>query len=117
MLHKGTPAPSPEALMRSRYTAYALNKVDYIMATTHPDSPYIQTDVGAWRRELEFFATRTRFAGLQILAVASDTEGETVTFRATLFAGDEDVSFTEKSLFAKHDGRWMYHSGENPAKA
>ncbi|MBV5280033.1 MAG: hypothetical protein J0651_01830, partial [Actinobacteria bacterium] len=31
------PAPTAEALMRSRYTAYTRKEVDYIVRTTHPD--------------------------------------------------------------------------------
>jgi len=30
-------APTPEALMRARYSAYAKTEVDFIIATTHPD--------------------------------------------------------------------------------
>ncbi|MEL6269373.1 MAG: YchJ family metal-binding protein, partial [Chloroflexota bacterium] len=36
--HMGVPAPTPEKLMRSRYTAYAAGNMTYIMATTHPES-------------------------------------------------------------------------------
>jgi SEC-C motif domain protein len=108
VLHSGTPAPTPEALMRSRYSAYALDRIDYIMQTTHPDGPRFNADTVKWRRDLEAFARGTRFAGLQILA----TEGDTVTFRATLFEGSHDVSFTECSLFEQHEGRWKYFSGE-----
>ena len=31
------PAPTAEALIRSRYTAYTRSEVDYIISTTHPD--------------------------------------------------------------------------------
>jgi SEC-C motif-containing protein len=31
--------PTPEALLRSRYSAYALGKVDHLVATTHPANP------------------------------------------------------------------------------
>ncbi len=107
VLHKGGAPASPEALMRSRYTAYALNLPAYIMKTTHPDGPQYHADHAAWKREIESFCHNTVFARLQILAA----EGDTVTFRATLFAGSRDVSFTEKSLFRQHNGRWKYYSG------
>ena len=33
----GSPAPSAEAMMRARYTAYTQHNIDFIMASTHPD--------------------------------------------------------------------------------
>lgn len=105
--HQGTPAPSPEALMRSRYSAYALNKPEYIMQTTHPASPHWRANGEAWREELQAFSLGTRFVALTILAV----DVETVTFRATLFEKSRDVSFTERSLFRQEDGRWLYVRG------
>ena len=34
--HAGTPAPDAQTLMRSRYSAYVLGLVDYLVATTLP---------------------------------------------------------------------------------
>ncbi len=106
-LHKGAKAASPEALMRSRYSAYALHLTDYIIKTTHPEGLYYRADRAAWKRDIESFSQTTRFARLQILA-ARDAM---VTFRATLFANNQDVSFTEISVFRQHDGHWKYYSG------
>src|SRR5262245_31375113 len=100
VLHKGGKAASPEALMRSRYSAYALNLAAYIMQTTHPDGPQYNPDHASWKREIELFCKNTRFAGLQILAAQVDM----VTFRAALFANQRDVSFMEVSLFRQHNG-------------
>lgn len=36
--HKGAPAPTPEALMRSRYAAFVLALSDYLLATWHPST-------------------------------------------------------------------------------
>lgn len=93
--------------MRSRYSAYALNRAEYIIQTTNPEGPMWRTDMAAWRADLEAFSTQTRFAGLIILAA----DHETVTFRAILFQGTRDVSFTERSVFHREDGRWLYTSG------
>ena len=35
-LHQGMPASSSEALMRSRYSAYVLGNIDYLVASTLP---------------------------------------------------------------------------------
>lgn len=38
--HRGdAPVPTPEALLRSRYSAYAAKDPQFIADTTHPDSP------------------------------------------------------------------------------
>jgi SEC-C motif-containing protein len=104
VLHSGNAAPTPEALMRSRYTAYALDIPAYIMETTHPDSPHYKDDKTEWRKEVEAFSHNVRFVGLQIL----NAEGDMVTFHATLFDGAEDISYTERSLFRLDNGRWKY---------
>lgn len=106
-LHKGSKAPSPEALMRSRYSAYVLHLTAYIIKTTHPDGTRYQVDQARWTREIEEFSQNTRFARLQILAAHEDM----VTFRATLFANEREVSFTEVSIFRQHNGQWKYYSG------
>ncbi|MDX1995658.1 MAG: YchJ family metal-binding protein [bacterium] len=105
--HEGKPAPSPEALMRSRYSAYALGKTEYIIATTHPDSPHYGKDMAAWRADIDAFSQNTRFVGLEILAA----DNTTVTFHARLMAGKDDVSFREHSVFARDGGRWKYLKG------
>ncbi len=111
--HQGRPAPTPEALMRSRYTAYALGQVAYLMQTTHPAGPHYQPDLARWQTELASFCRSTRFAGLTILSVENgEADNGWVTFTATLFQGQKDVSFTERSLFKQVEGRWLYLSGE-----
>ena len=106
-LHKGAAPPTPERLMRSRYSAYKLGLTDYIMSTTHPDGPHYQANRAQWKREIEAFCRTTQFVHLDVLSAV----GDSVLFRATLFAGTRDVSFTEISLFRQHNGRWKYHSG------
>ncbi len=106
-LHEGALPPTPEALMRSRYSAYALGKSAYIVRTTHPDSPHYRKDTAAWRAEVDVFCRTTRFLGLSILA----TDADTVTFHALLVSGQQDASFRERSRFAQHEGRWKYLQG------
>ncbi len=99
--------------MRSRYTAYAVGQVAYLMQTTHPAGPHYQPDLSRWQTELERFCRSTRFAGLTILSTeAGDPDTGWVTFTATLFQGQQDASFTERSLFKRVDGKWLYLSGE-----
>ena len=93
--------------MRSRYSAYAFNLAAYIIKTTHPDGTQYKPDQAAWKRDIDMFCQNTRFERLQILAAQDDM----VTFRATLFAGQRDISFTEISVFRQHNGQWKYYSG------
>src|SRR5690349_18456573 len=37
-LHDGKPAADPEALMRSRFSAYALRRTDHVHRTWHPET-------------------------------------------------------------------------------
>jgi SEC-C motif domain protein len=111
-LHRGRPAPTPEALMRSRYTAYCLDLPDYIITTTHPGGPHWEPDLHRWRQSIRRFTDSTQFQALEVLAASASGERGEVTFRARLIQRDVDASFTERSTFVRHDGRWKYHSGE-----
>lgn len=109
--HGGAPAPDPTTLMRSRYAAYALGLVEYVLATTDPRGPQAERDRAAWAASVADFSRRTRFEGLEVQdAHTSGDEGQ-VRFRARLTQGGRDASFTERSLFVRRDGRWLYVSG------
>ncbi|MCI5052677.1 MAG: SEC-C domain-containing protein [Simkaniaceae bacterium] len=93
--HNGTPAPSPLKLMRSRYSAYALGLVDYILSTQiEKVSP----------TSIKQFCAQTSFDGLEIL----DHGPDWVKFHATLSQQGQDVSFTEHSLFKRINNRLYY---------
>ena len=62
-------------LMRSRYSAFALGLVDYILNTTHPDKP----EQGSFE-SIKHFCDITDFKGLEILSA----EGDQVIFHAQL---------------------------------
>lgn len=102
--HDGTPAPTALDLMRSRYTAYALGKADYIIDTTHPQSPYFEPDRKKWKAAILQFSKTTQFVKLEILG-----SGETwVHFIAHL----KPRALEEKSHFQQLEGKWLYVSGE-----
>jgi len=109
--HRGEAAPTPTHLMRSRYAAYAKGLSQYIIDTTDPEGPQWQSEHAVWKRDVARFSESTRFAGLSILeegAVVADSA--TVTFTASLYREGEEVGFTERSLFRRIDGRWVYVS-------
>jgi SEC-C motif-containing protein len=109
--HAGRSALTPEALMRSRYCAYAHGLVDYVVDTTDPEGPQHRADLDAWRAEIEAFCRATRFRGLDVLESSADGDEGFVSFHAHLSRGELDTSFGERSRFVRRDGRWLYHSG------
>ncbi|MBU6455279.1 MAG: zinc chelation protein SecC [Cyanobacteria bacterium REEB67] len=112
--HLGEAAPTPLALMRSRYCAYALGLVDYVIKTTDPANKSYTKDTAAWRLDLMPFCQQTSFDGLKI--VEAEEGSDTVTFTACLRHSQADASFSERSTFRRSaDGRWLYLSGTTPA--
>lgn len=102
--HKGRIPPTALSLMRSRFSAYALGKIGYILKTERPSG-----NPQARRQAIKRFCQTTDFLGLQILAEDSlGKDQATVTFRAILAQRGQDASFTECSLFEKRNGRWRY---------
>lgn len=93
----GTPlrAKTPEALMRSRYSAFALGLGAYLAAT--------QLD-GGDPNELSRARENQRFLDLCILHAA----GDQVLFYARIFERGVDRSFIELSSFRNVDGTWLY---------
>jgi SEC-C motif domain protein len=105
--HEGAWAPTPLSLMRSRYSAYALGRVDYIIRTTHPQSPYFEPDRKKWETAIQAFCNTTQFEKLEIVASGDDW----VHFIAHL-KQDKALLLEEKSRFAKVDSHWLYLVGD-----
>ena len=103
MLADPASAASPEALMRSRYTAHARHEVAHLAATWHPD--HRPANVAHDRA--------VRWRGLEIVDAPepSDDEGE-VEFVARFSRGAEAHSLHERSRFQRVDGQWLYTDGE-----
>lgn len=106
--HEGEAAESALILMRSRYSAYALQLADYIIKTTHNQNRHQNSDLNRWKNEILSFSKTVQFKGLQIIDFQEKSDTATVTFRAILKQNHQDVSFTEKSLFIKINGRWYF---------
>jgi SEC-C motif-containing protein len=109
--HEGKICENALKLMRSRYSAYALNLPEYIIQTTHPENPQY-TLQESWKKQIEEFIQSTDFAGLDILEFEENNNGAYVTFTAHLKQNGEYVSFTEKSFFVKENGKWFYKDGQ-----
>jgi len=107
-LHQGQPAPTAEALMRSRYCAYALGLVDYVADTTHPASPHAQPERRAWLADLQRFCAATTFERLEVTAHEPGPHRAWVTFTAHLRQDGRPVPMTERSRFIRAGERWLY---------
>jgi len=103
--------------MPTRYTAYAIGNVDFIMKTTHPGGPQWNADRASWKAELVAYCRAIEFVGLRVLEHEIDEAAGRafVTFRAELARDGAAMGFSERSLFVREDGVWLYHSGEESA--
>ncbi|NGX31099.1 MAG: hypothetical protein K940chlam8_00459 [Chlamydiae bacterium] len=110
--HLETQYPDPVQLMRSRFSAYALGLVNYIIETTHKEHPDFKKDLDVWKEEIEFFCEATEFVNLKIMEKEIFQTQANVTFIAYLKQDGNSIKLFEKSLFLKENERWLYHSGQ-----
>lgn len=97
-------APTAEALMRSRYAAYCVQHVDYLLATTHSSTRKYHD-----RAATLAFASQNHWVRLEIIA-ATET---VVEFKAYYLDGSLTSHIHhEKSAFTKEEGSWYYVDGE-----
>ena len=74
--HAGAEPPDAATLMRSRFSAYALRRWDYLWRTLHPDHVDRGEDFETWRARAEADAHELRFRKLLVLASSGpDAEG------------------------------------------
>jgi SEC-C motif-containing protein len=97
-------APTAEALMRSRYSAFVLDRRAYLLATWHPSTR---------PAELEAPASGLKWLGLQVRShVQQDAHHATVAFVARSKLGGRAHRLEEVSRFVREDGRWVYLDGD-----
>lgn len=97
-------APTAEALMRSRYSAFATGAADYLVNTTHISKRrfHNKKDILAWSQA-------NKWLKLEVLASTETT----VTFKAYYL--DENLKAQihyEHSIFKLENGLWFYVDGE-----
>ena len=93
-----------EQLMRSRYAAYVLKNVPYIVDTTVPSQQAL-LNVQA----IQTWAKETQWLGLKILNTESLTKIQSAVEFNAVFQGEEgEQTHHERSIFVKIDGRWYF---------
>ncbi|MDD4911077.1 MAG: YchJ family metal-binding protein [Sideroxydans sp.] len=99
------PAPTAEALMRSRYTAYTLLREDYLLATWHTSTRPASLELAA--------DTATKWIGLEVKRhEQQDTDHAIVEFVARYKVNGRAHRLHEVSRFVREDGRWFYLDGD-----
>lgn len=109
--HDGALPETPEELMRSRYSAFALGRGDYLvetLASTHEDRAAPEAELA---RALSRARDTQRFLGLRIAHAVIDGDRGEVLFIARVFERGQDRSFAELSDFVREGGRWRYSGG------
>jgi SEC-C motif domain protein len=99
-------AESPEALMRSRYSAFCTKNLDYVVDTTDPQA----------RADFDKVATQSwmdgaQFSKLEVLASSNEGNKGNVEFKAYYRMNDADHIHHEFSKFRKHGGIWYFRDG------
>ena len=101
--HEGMAAPTAEALMRSRYVAYALGLEPYLLATWHPSTR---------PADLKLDEEPPRWLGLTIKRhELQDEDHAIVEFVARYKIGGRAYRLHETSRFVRENGRWFYKIG------
>jgi SEC-C motif-containing protein len=96
--------PTPEALMRSRYTAHVKVAVPYLKETLAPESrtDFSDKDVREW-------AEKSEWLGLDI----QSAKGDTVEFTAKYRADGKTLEHHEIAQFKKIKDRWYFVDGDS----
>jgi SEC-C motif-containing protein len=87
--------------MRSRYSAYVLGLIDYLLATWHPS-----TAPG----DLEL--QPVKWLGLEVRHAEMTGDAGVVEFVARCKVGGRAERMEETSRFVRQDGRWLYIDGQ-----
>lgn len=111
--HRGEAWPeSPTELMRSRYTAFAVGEIPYLISTLEPSKR-----AGVVEKDLREWSNGSEWLGLRVIDTegggAEEDEG-TVEFEAHYRVKDsgEEVHHHELATFRRREGRWFFHDGK-----
>ena len=109
------PAPTAEALMRSRYTAFVRGDLNHIENTYARQERH-----NVIRPAVESMFQSVEWVGLEILGTSRggvDDDTGTVEFAARFRKDGEVLVHRERSAFRREEGRWVYVEGESNPKA
>jgi len=98
-----SPARTPEALMRSRYTAYTQGNIDYLEKTMRGKAleNFDREDAKQWVQNVKWI-------GLEVLSSKIRNDKGYVEFIATFEEQGKQRQMREHSKFFRKKGRWYY---------
>lgn len=100
--YEQTPAPNAESLMRSRYSAFVLQRAEYLLNTWDPN----------YRPPELILEAKLKWLGLSIRASSTTGPDEAqVEFVARSRLNGRGIRLHERSRFIRRDGRWFYVDG------
>jgi SEC-C motif-containing protein len=105
---------TPEALMRSRYSAYVTGNVVHLWRTTHPANEAVQgLSPEAFNRRTLAYCRQVEFLGLTVHQTwPPDAQGVArVSFTARYRSGGREGAFGEVSEFVRLEPGWVYLRG------
>ena len=99
-----TAAPDAEVLMRSRYTAFVLERADYLLATWHASRRPAAID----------FDASVKWLGLEVKrhTVLDNTHAEVQFIARQKSLNRPALRLHECSRFVREAGRWFYVDGD-----
>lgn len=101
---------TPERLMRSRYTAYTKNNLDYIKSTMQ--GPAAE---GFDKESALSWAKKITWLGLEVIDAQQNGDKGQVEFIAQYLEKRREKHIHEVSQFERVEGRWFYVDGEQVA--
>ncbi len=105
--HEGALVPTPEALMRSRYSAYVLQLTAYLMSTWHGSTSPGDLEPNPFMKWLS----------LEVLHADASGDVGVVEFIARYKENGKAGKLHELSRFVREGGKWLYIDGQMIAEA
>ena len=87
--------------MRSRYSAYVVGLIDYLLSTWHPSTAPGELDLSP-----------VKWIGLEVRRAEASGEAGIVEFVALCRVNGRAQRMHETSRFVKQEGRWYYIDGQ-----
>lgn len=102
-------AASALELMKSRYVAFTMANVEYLMSSHHSKTRPVKES-----KQIKKWAESVQWMGLVILNIQGGEEADDigyVEFRAMYLEAGQIQQIHERSLFEREKRKWVYKSG------
>lgn len=118
IINGSSSAKSPEQLMRSRYTAYAIKNAGYLFETYAIESQKSQslTEIKQWAEQTKWLKltiiNTSSYPSIDKQATKKFSSVSTVTFSAKYILQNKIFTMTEQSSFIIENEEWRYLDGD-----